>query len=70
MNLSGSRSRIDASARDLNRQWQRARESWRDEKAHEFGHQYIDEILSTVSTVLPVLDDLDKFLAKVRQACE
>lgn len=70
MNLTGCRARIDASARDLNREWQAAQESWRDEKAREFGHDYIEEILASVGATLPSLDELDKFLAKVRRACE
>jgi len=70
MSLNGCRARIEASMRELHRQWQVTRESWRDDKAREFQQDYVEDILSTVSTALPMLDDLDKFLAKVRKACE
>ncbi|PYJ03090.1 MAG: hypothetical protein DME25_13490 [Verrucomicrobia bacterium] len=70
MSLSASRSRLAATAKELSLHWHETKNYWRDAKAQEFQHQYIDELLARVDKTVTVIEKLDELLTKVRRDCE
>ena len=70
MSLSGYRSRLAASARELALQWEQTRSYWRDAKSEEFHRRYIAELLAQVDRTIPAIEKLDQVLGKVRSDCE
>src|SRR3982751_1626037 len=46
MSLAGSRSRLAAVSKELGLHWQQTKSYWRDEKAQEFEHRYMEELRS------------------------
>jgi outer membrane murein-binding lipoprotein Lpp len=70
MSLNASKSRLSALTKDLNAKWRSTRESWRDQRALEFEKQYMDELLSSVSTALNQIDKLEQTLNHIRRDCE
>ena len=70
MSLAADKAQIIALTRDLANHWELTRETWRDDKALEFQHQYIEELIANVEKVATVIDDLDKLIAKIRSDCE
>jgi hypothetical protein len=70
MSLSGNRSRLAATTRELMMRWQETRAQWRDAKSDEFQHNYMEELLVRVDKTVTVIEKLDELLAKVRKDCE
>jgi hypothetical protein len=70
MNLSGSKSRLNALTRELSLQWDDTRTYWRDAKSQEFEQRYLRELFAGVEKTITVIDQLDQLLAKVRNDCE
>ena len=70
MSLNASKSRLSALTKDLNAKWRSTRESWKDQRALEFEKQYMDELLSSVSTALNQIDKLEQTLNHIRHDCE
>ena len=70
MSLNASKSRLSALTKDLNAKWRSTRDSWRDQRALEFEKQYMDELLSSVSTALNQIDKLEQTLNHIRRDCE
>ena len=44
MNLSATRTRLEALTRELLRAWEETKTDWRDQKAAEFEHAYLEEL--------------------------
>lgn len=55
---------------ELWNQWQQTREYWRDAKAEEFQHKYLDELMSSVDKTVGVIEQLDKLMTRIRNDCE
>lgn len=70
MSLSGYRSRLAASTRELALQWEETRNYWRDAKSEEFERRYMAELLAQVDRTIPAIEKLDQVLARVRSDCE
>ena len=70
MNLSGSKSRLVASARELSQKWAETKNYWRDEKSTEFEHRYLEDLLIRVDKTVAIIEKLDEILKKVRSDCE
>ena len=70
MNLSGSKSRLVASARELSQKWAETKNYWRDEKSAEFEHRYLEDLLIRVDKTVAIIEKLDEILKKVRSDCE
>jgi hypothetical protein len=70
MSLAGSRSRLAAVSKELDLHWQQTKSYWRDEKAQEFEHRYMEELLARVDKTVGVLEKLDEILNRVRKDCE
>ena len=70
MNLSGSKSRLVASARELTQKWADTRNYWRDEKSLEFEHRYLEDLFIRMDKTVAIFEKLDEILKKVRSDCE
>ena len=70
MNLSGSKSRLMVTTRELMHRWELTKNCWRDAKAAEFEQTYLYPLQDTVDSAIVAIDKLDKELSKVRKDCE
>ena len=70
MNLSGNKSRLAATTKELMLRWDETRNYWRDAKSQEFEHQYLLELRIQVDKAVTVIEKLDELLKKVRSECE
>jgi len=70
MSLNASKSRLAALTKDLAARWRETREDWRDDRAREFEQRYMDDLLSSVTTTLNSLDNLERILNRIRDDCE
>jgi hypothetical protein len=70
MNLSGSKSRVMASARELSQKWAETKNYWRDGKSQEFEHRYLEDLFIRVDKTVAIMEKLDEILKKVRSDCE
>ena len=68
--MSGAGSRLNALTRDLANRWRMAKESWRDRKAEEFEHKYLQELNASVDRAVQVIEQLDRLAAKIKSDCE
>jgi len=70
MNLSATRTRLEALTRELLRAWEETKTDWRDQKAAEFEHAYLEELAAQIDKTTGVIEKLDHLLAKVKDDCE
>jgi hypothetical protein len=70
MNLSGSKSRLAATTKELSLQWEETKNYWRDAKAQEFEKRFLEELFVGVDRTVTVIEKLDELLKKVRSDCE
>lgn len=68
--MRGNSSKLMALTRTLVTQWEQTRESWRDAKSGEFERQYIEELTSSVDRAMPVIEQLEQLIGKIRSDCE
>ena len=68
MNANGTR--LEGLTKELWLQWQQTRSSWRDAKADEFQHKYLEELVAGVGKAVAVIEQLDKLVTKIRHECE
>jgi len=70
MNLSGNKSRLVGTTKELSLRWTETRNYWRDAKSQEFDQKYIQELLARVDKAVTVIEKLDEVLRKVKSDCE
>ena len=70
MSVSSNGKQLAAATKDLVRRWDETKESWQDTKAIEFEQKHLFDLLSGVERAVPVFDDLDKILSRIRSDCE
>jgi len=70
MNLSGSKSRLAGSARELFQRWAETKNYWHDEKSQEFERRYLEDLFIRVDKTVAVIEKLDEILKNVRTDCE
>jgi hypothetical protein len=56
--------------RELAVKWAETKEHWQDAKAQEFEHKFLSELFASVDRSLPVFEDLEKLIKKIRTDCE
>ena len=56
--------------RELAVKWSETKEYWQDAKAHEFEQKFLSELFASVDRSLPVFEDLEKLIKKIRTDCE
>ena len=70
MNISANGKSLIMATKALSVQWNQTRESWQDAKSEDFDRKYMAELMASVERAVPVFDDLDKLIGKVRSDCE
>ncbi len=70
MSASGCSSTLAQVGKNLSSEWQETKARWRDAKAAEFEREYLDELPALIARSREAMEELDRFLRKVRSACE
>ena len=70
MNISSNGKLLAAATKDLMRKWEETKHPWSDAKSRDFEQKFLFELMTGVERVVPVFDDLDKLINKVRSDCE
>jgi hypothetical protein len=70
MNLSGSKGRISGATKELTVNWTQVKNYWRDDKAREFEHHYVSEMLIRMDKAIAVIEKLDEIIRRVEKDCE
>jgi len=70
MSVLSNKARLTASTRELAVQWDQTKETWRDDQARQFEHDYIEPLKSSVDAAMDIIDQLDKLVLKIRSDCE
>jgi hypothetical protein len=50
--------------------WHETKHFWRDAKADEFEHRFLEELQLGVDRAVQVIDQLDKLMEKIKKDCE
>lgn len=61
---------VAAATKDLMRTWADTKEQWADAKSHEFEERFLSELAGSVDRALPVFEDLEKCIRKIKSDCE
>lgn len=61
---------LEEAVKELSRNWEQARQSWRDQKALEFQHVYLDKLPHIVSNARSIMEQADLILRRIRSECE
>jgi hypothetical protein len=56
--------------KDLMLKWEATKRAWRDEKAGQFESDYLVELQTAVDRAVPIFDELEKLVNRVRSECE
>ena len=70
MSLSGAKSRLAGSARELSLKWTETKNYWLDAKSREFERHYLYDLFVRVDKTVAIIEKLDEILKKVRSDCE
>jgi hypothetical protein len=70
MNVSSNGKVVSAATNELMARWAELQGSWRDAKSREFEERFLVELTASVERAVPVFDQLQKLLNKVREDCE
>ncbi len=70
MNVGALRNRLEMLTRELMRNWEETRSSWRDVKAQEFEQRYLRELCAQVDKAAVAIEKLDDLLNRVKDDCE
>ena len=70
MNVGANGKLLMAATRALSVKWSETREGWSDAKAEEFEKRFLMELFASIDRAVPVFDDLDKIVSRVRSDCE
>ena len=70
MSLAANAKAIQAATRELARKWDETRQFWTDAKSAEFERAYLAELFTQVERSVPVMEELEKIVQRVRRECE
>lgn len=56
--------------KDLSQSWERTRETWRDVKAAEFEHNYLERLPNLTARTSTAMDEIATLIRKVKLDCE
>ena len=70
MNISTNGKVVLTATRELSRKWEHTKQFWRDTKSAEFEQEYLAGLISDVERAVPILEELDNIISKVRRECE
>ena len=70
MSLSSNGHTLAVATKQLVRHWQETKQLWNDSKAQQFEDRYMSELIAGVERALPVFEDLERILDRIRNDCE
>ena len=70
MNISANGKMLTMATKDLSVRWSETRDAWKDAKSLVFEQKFLAELMASVDRAVPVFDDLDKLISRVRSDCE
>jgi hypothetical protein len=70
MNIGANGKLLAAVTKQLAGKWDETKNDWPDVKSQEFEQRFLAELMASVDRAMPVFDDLDKLLTKIRRDCE
>ena len=70
MSLSGQKSRLAASTKEICLRWEDTKNYWKDARSQEFEHRYLEDLQIRVDKTVTIIEKLDELLNKVRKDCE
>jgi hypothetical protein len=70
MSVMGNKARLEALTKELWVHWLETKETWRDAKADEFEHKYLEELKTGVDKTVTIIEQLDKVVAVIKRDCE
>ena len=70
MSLKASKAKLARASKDISKQWEETRHSWRDQKAREFETEFIAPLPDSISSAMAIIDELDSILNKIKKSCE
>ncbi len=70
MSANLSTARLARITKDLAETWHQTQEKWQDVKCQEFERTYMDPLFKSVNASLPLIEELNRILRKVRTDCE
>jgi len=59
-----------AAIKDLSQAWERTKETWRDVKAAEFEHNYLERLPNLTARTSTAMDEINTLIRKVQNDCE
>lgn len=68
--MTGNASKLMALTQRLSNQWLQTKDYWRDARSQEFERHYVEELLTSVDRAVPVIEELEKLVKKIRSDCE
>ena len=66
MNISANGKTLVMATKELSLRWAETRDAWKDARGLEFEQKYLAELMASVDRAVPVFDDLDKLISRVR----
>lgn len=70
MSISPNGKALASATKELLLRWEETKRSWQDAKAGEFERKYLTELQGSIDRAVPIFDELDKLVSRVRSECE
>jgi hypothetical protein len=70
MSIGNDGKTVAAATKDLLRRWKETRESWRDSRSEDFERRHVREWEAAIDRAMPVFENLEKLVTKIRKDCE
>lgn len=70
MNIGSDGKAVVASTKELMRRWYETRHFWNDARSDDFERRFVREWEAAVDRTVPVFENLEKLVAKIRKDCE
>ena len=70
MSIGSNGKALARATKDLLLTWESTKRAWLDAKADEFESKHLVELQTAVDRAVPVFDELDKLVDRVRSECE
>jgi hypothetical protein len=70
MNVGSNGKVLSAMTNDLAARWNELESQWHDAKSREFEERFLGNLTASVERAVPVFDNLQRLLNKVREDCE
>ena len=69
MSLYSGRTKLSDGMKDLQRQWERAREDWHDEVAQRIEAEHIEPLLDRTRAALAAIGPLEEAIQRAKREC-